>query len=258
MKLYCYFVIFASAIFLCSCAPIQYNLYNFTPVSVSKWNSGSAIIMDSLQKYQFTLNFYKSTTDYSLFYITIKNNTHQEITIDPINSFYFKETKKIYGYNYKVGAVVGSVITDSVKCLDPEKLLIEIDRTLAQNETNRSSQVRNDVILSVLDLISTIASVGKSKTEKERNEEIKKQEEDDERKSRELNNYRYIKDSKSEERNNVENNFLRKTTLPAGKTISGYLAFSSNSFNEKVLQTTIVVNVNGFIREYKFNKSKIY
>ncbi len=211
------------------------RLHPLVPEPEIKWLQGKEYVKLETEESILYLAFYKQYRDYVAFDISIFNRSDEPILIQP-ERFYFKPLSIIVEKSRKISL-------DTVYAVDPEQKLLEIDKTLASRDAAYATALGYDILGSFFDVTYHLATLGKEKTEEEKQtEELQDQ-------TRELNRlYRDVEYEKTvskleSERSLWEFKAIRKTTLPPGFSLHG-LIFFPIKYQAKEIQLNFPVGSN--------------
>lgn len=227
---------------LTGCYVTPHIAYNFETKSSDKiWLNGKELIKLEKGNIEVIVNFDQTRFGIVSFDLAISNNTNGTILITT-EDFYclvidkFEEEKKIFALN-------------------PEKMINDCDKKIERAFANNKSDNRTNLLFSLFDFASTINS--KNKTEEEK-KKLKEERELREKNSeeREIRNINMI-NQLTNERNLLENQAFRKTTLFPGQKMSGKLYFSiSNNIIDLIIYFPIGEQLFELEYERKYFKRK--
>ena len=200
---------------LSSCYVAPRAVFRLKPTTDNKvWLFGKEYVTSSNDSVEIALAFDRVMGTNYVFKVEIINRTSRNMLIQPERCFYVAEIAQVNG-----------VRTDMVWAIDPENEILKVDKQMSRTFASYKSTQGTYSFLSVLDLVSDVATIGSKKSD----EEIQAEKLDDvEQELAELNNeIRYEKKSSSlnDIRDEWEFKALRKTTLPGGYGIQGRIYF---------------------------------
>lgn len=215
MKKYVLIVFALSLTILFSCYVAPKPVFRLKPVAENQtWLFGKEYVTSCNDSVEIALAFDRVMGTNYVFKVEIINKTRRNMLIQPEKCFYVAEIAQVNG-----------VRTDTVWAIDPENEILKVDKQMSRTFASYKSTQGTYSFLSVLDLVSDVATVGSKKSD----EEIKAEKLDDvEQELAELSNeVRYEKkfSTLNEIRNEWEFKALRKTTLPGGYGIQGRIYF---------------------------------
>lgn len=106
-----------------SCVTPQ-TVIRMNPVSQDvKWNYGQAYISDTVSGIVVEAAFEKATRDYTIFNIAVVNLSNMSYLTDPANFTFEEQTN-------------GSISPRVIRALDPETMLLNIDKEVSQSEAD--------------------------------------------------------------------------------------------------------------------------
>ncbi len=182
-----------------------------------------------------TLQFQNQSGENYIFYISIRNNSPLQFLVDP---------KNIYTKSLQSETNVDSLHHFA---LDPEKQLIEIDKEI--NNTSAQQKTTNGLyfLSSIVNLASDIATIGKTKSEKEVEET--QNERAEQAQSNADDNYYYNNKiaSLKDQKDDWEHNIFRISIFYPGDEIGGILVLPIIPHAEII---EIVIPINN--KEYNF------
>ncbi|WP_196891808.1 hypothetical protein [Aureivirga marina] len=206
----CYLLLLS--IIATSCyAPLAVSKLEPLPNQEKKWHHGKEIIKNEHSDISVQCMYYKSVEKNLIFEVEITNNTGKSILIDP-NKFYYT--------SYKKDTVI---LNQFVHAKDPELEILKIDKKLSKNHANEKNRVVNGILNTTLQ--ATVQGIANSATKEETEKKLDENEEDleDDRKY-----YMERHATLSDQRSYWETMLIRKTDLPSGYTMRGYVIFTRN------------------------------
>jgi len=242
MKKYALIMLALSMTILFSCYVAPKPVFRLKPAAENQvWLLGKEYVTSCNDSVEIALAFDRVMGTNYVFKVEIINKTRRNMLIQPEKCFYVAEIAQVNG-----------VRTDTVWAIDPESEILKIDKQMSRTFASYKSTQGTYSFLSVLDLVSDVATIGSKKSD----EEIKAEKLDDvEQELAELNN-EIRHEQNITNLNNVRKEWeffaLRKTTLPGGYEIQGriyfpthqlakslviHLAFDENKFTQKYHQT---------------------
>lgn len=230
--------------FLTSCFTSPAPVYRLKPLAEeSRWHSGQEFVKSRSGDIEITAAFDRTVGGYLVFDVEIANLSGQQVLTAPENFYYLP----MPGKN-------DTIVSPGkyIYAINPEQKLLEIDKEIAQETANYASAVGTDAAISILELFSDAAAIGKTKT----NEEIEReQREDIEREVSQTNteiSHQTHMNQLSDARENWEMLPIRKTTLDPDYFINGKIYFPARQ-NAPYLKLCLPVgkSMNIFVFEMK-------
>ncbi len=239
MKKYVLVIFALSLTILFSCYVAPKPVFRLKPVAENKiWLFGKEYVTSCNDSVEVALAFDRVIGANYVFKVEIINKTGRKILIQPEKNFYIAEIAQVKG-----------VRTDTVWAIGPEDEILKIDRKMSSAFASYKSNQETYSFLSVLDLVSDVATANKKKRrgqmEAERLDDLQQE-------MVELNNeVRYGKkfSSLNEIRNEWECRALRKTTLPGGLGMQGRIYFPAYP-GAKSIEIRLVVDGYEFAQKF--------
>ncbi len=229
-------IIISSIVFLYMVGCMPVSVYRLNSVEKDKdiYKGVETVTRDDSTA-KIILRFVNQSQDYYEFFISVTNNTSKEFVFDPKN-IHTEMVDDSEGHsNVKFFAI------------DPEQKLKNIDRDINGTVAQKKTVDGINLFIGFLDLASTVATIGKEKS----NEEILQQQEAREDFYQSVNNeninFNNKMNSLNDKKNYWEENVLRITKLYSGDEIDGEVLIPLIS-NADIVK--IVVPVGG--KEYNF------
>jgi hypothetical protein len=204
-------------IFLTSCYTSPKPVYQLKPMAEeSRWYLGQEFVKSDAENIEIAVAFERTVGSYWIFDVEIANLSDQAVLVAP-EKFYIKPMQGRSDTIISAGKYIYAI--------NPEQKLLEIDKHIAREEAHYASAMGTDATISILDLFSDIATIGKEKTpeeiEQEEHEDAEREASRTDTEIRHENSMNQLVDM----RGNWENLTLRKTTLFPGYFIDGKVYF---------------------------------
>jgi len=195
---------------LVSCYVPSFKVFNLSvKQNDTIWLNGKELVKLTEDNIEVIVNFDQTKHGIISFDLSIANYTDETILISP-KEFYCSVTNRLEEERI-------------VNALDPEEMILEYDNQIEKSLAGNKSDNRTELLFSLFDLADDIHN--KNKTE----DEIKQDHEDRETREEIYNKKeeRYFANINrlNSERNLLQNQALRKTTLFPGHKMSGKLFF---------------------------------
>ncbi|MDO9576893.1 MAG: hypothetical protein Q7J16_03330 [Candidatus Cloacimonadales bacterium] len=200
----------ATLLLLISCFVPARKVYQFEANHQDKiWQQGRELVKLEDDSIRIVVSYDYSLHGVAWFDLAISNNSNETFVIDPIQ-FYCVFTNKFQ-----------EEITNNA--LDPEVMLFESDKQIEHYHADNLSRMQTNLLFSFFDVVEDISD--RNKTEEERQQdEIERELRNIDAEKHQQSNLTRI-DRINSDRNFIENNALRKTTLFPGQQIGGKLFF---------------------------------
>ncbi|PLX22520.1 MAG: hypothetical protein C0599_06185 [Salinivirgaceae bacterium] len=206
-----------SVFFVFGCASPQ-DIIKVTSIEKNiDWLWGKQVVTKEINGLTVAVKFERTHKRFMVFDVEILNNKDSKITISPTD-FKMKPIVDSGLYHYGMNA------------LDPEDLLLALDKKISRNKAAQSNAEMTSLILNTAAATADIAMTMSKKDTPE-----KSRERDESRKelsySTQSNiNYKYAKgDQLQQQREYYATSLLRKTTLYKGESIRGYIYIPKNT-----------------------------
>lgn len=206
------FMFFASALALLNACVGPSPISKLDPQTKNfTWNYGQKYIDKTRDSIRFSIAFNKNIGNDLVFDIEVTNYTTDSILVSP-------ET-----YFYKAMNEYGTMLGRYVYAVNPEKMLLELDKQLAREEAHQANQAIVDLVSTTTEAAATVASLDESPHKKQAlyNEITYNRHQ---REMNELNSEQRVR-SLNAERDFWEDKVLRNTELAPGYSIKGKVYF---------------------------------
>ena len=221
-------------LFMVGCAPIPVYRLNYMEKDKDIYKGVETVMRDDSTA-KIMLRFEDQSPGYYEFFLSVTNNSPGKLVFDP---------KDIYSE-----MVEGSEEQSDEKffAIDPEVKLKNIDHDINGTVAQKKTEDGINLFVGILDLASTVATIGKEKSDEEIRQQQEAREDFYQTVNNENINFNNKMNSFKDEKAYWEENALRITKLYSGDEIDGEVLIPIISGAETV---KIVVPVGG--REYNF------
>jgi len=178
------------------------------------WNYGQKYIDKTQDSIRFSIAFNKNAGNDLVFDVEVINRSSDSILVSP-EAFFYKAMNEY-----------GTMLGRYVYAVNPEKMLLEVDKKLAREEAHQANQAIVDLVSTTTEAAATVATLDESPHKKQAlYNEINYN-----RHQREMNamNSEQRVHSLNAERNFWEDKVLRTTELAPGYSIKGKVYFERN------------------------------
>jgi len=220
LKQHLYLVLIVFIVFLAGCvAPGK--IYHLTPTEKYKisWFSGLEVVKQQENDLILSIAFVENLPDMVIFSADITNRSERSIIVDPVD-FYIEYDQCLLDSQFVA------------KAIDPEKMILAIDKNIAWKETRLKSQKRTNLIFEKSDLVRDISA------DRKEQDELRDKELDQLRRQgksvNELSRENEIV-SLYEKKQTWINQSLRKTVLNPDNSITGKIYFPLNKSAQKIV-----------------------
>ena len=237
---------FVSMLLFASCfasAPV----YRLTPLSPNSiWRYGQEVVSLQDSVVDVAVSFSDTYEGGLVFDVEVENLTEHPVLISP-EQFCAIPLTEIQDTALKKGVPI-------FHAQDPERRIESVDLRKSREQASYENANAIDAVGSMIGLIGSIASIGESKTDEQREKE--KQWEDrqtNDRVERDISHANAVRQFE-DERRIWGTDALRKTTLLPGQILRGEIHVAT-LVNSRLVQ--LLVTVDGTTRRFLFNQEKI-
>lgn len=178
------------------------------------WNYGQKYIDKTQNHITLSLAFDKNMGETLIFDVEVTNNSNDSLLVSP-------ET-----FSYKALNQYGTMLGKYAYAINPEKMLLKVDKDLAREEAHQTNQAIVDLVSTTTEAAATISSLDDSPQKKQQlYHDINYNR--NRRAMSEYNTEQRIR-SLNAERDFWENNVLQTTELAPGYYIKGKVYFKRN------------------------------
>jgi len=200
-------------ILFASCAPLPVIRMN-PLVENTEWDWGVEVVSLNQEGIEINLAYLQSTDQYLVFDLDIRNSSGEKILISP-EQFYFE------AFEQDTSTQLGG----KVQAINPETQLLNIDRSIARENAEQSTELLMELTEMTVNTASGISNVGKSRPQAEvEAEEISRQESRDWYRQEEVER-EFTFQSLNEQREYWANHILRKSHLDSRYQLRGRIIF---------------------------------
>lgn len=225
MKIRFYLILLMIIVLLSGCYVPASSVYSFkSKHDNSIWVNGKQLIKLADLDVEVIVNYDRTKHGVAIFDVAIANNSEDIVLVDPVE-FYCIINNKL---NEKI----------TVKANNPEKVLLNIDKSIEKTYAKNRADGQTELMFSMFDIIEEIhylkqSDEGKDKRWKERKE---RRESSSEIELRQMTTIEKL----NRDRDTIEHQALRKTTMFPGQKIGGKVYFKvRNNLNKLVIHFPI-------------------
>lgn len=200
------------------------------------WNYGQQYIEKTFDGVRVSMAFNRNEGEDLIFDVEITNNRNDSILVDP-RSFYYRAENQY-----------GTMLQTYTKAVNPEDVLLEIDKNLARQDAQRSNQAIANLVSTTAETVAVVSSLDEDP--EERHELYRSIDYNRNHRRAEAFETEQQVRSLQEERAFWENNVLRTTELAPGYYIKGKVFFKRN-VNAYSYDFTVPAGGHDFVFHYK-------
>lgn len=209
-----------SASFIISCVSSPSPVFKLVALSKdgnSSWDQGREYLNLRNDKLDVNISFVDIENELLVFDAIITNTSNKKLVIDhrilqlkykTKESIYIEDDNSFTQSKLKTGRAV-----------NPEAVILKIEKEINKTESAYESSQNTDTVISFLDLIGDIATIG-TRTSEEKKKDTKEDNERMERNKESYQQYEEKLDKLKNKKSYWENNALRKTTLNPSETLT--------------------------------------
>jgi hypothetical protein len=181
------------------------------------WLWGKQVVTKEINGLTIALKFEKTHKRFMVFDVEILNNDNSRITISPTD--------------FKMKPIVDSGLYHYANStLDPEELLLALDKKISRNKAAQSNAEMTSLILNTTAAAADIAMTMSKNDTPEKSKQRDESREELSYSTQSNIDYKYAKGNElQQQRSYYANALLRKTTLYKGESIRGYIYFPKNT-----------------------------